>query len=154
MTSELTGDDLDAIQQRTEAFGSRGLYGYVINGIEYQGDWVHDIHRLLGEVDRLRVLAEEHRQSARHSHYDVEALLLERERMEGEAARLRAENTDQAGQIAAATELRKAWDILPEELDRAASDTHRRVLQQIRGCGALLAAALGLVQDREGQADA
>jgi len=54
MTSELTGDDLDAIQQRTDAFGSRGLYGYVINDIEYQGNWVHDIHRLLQEVDRLR----------------------------------------------------------------------------------------------------
>lgn len=108
---------------------------------------------LLQEVDRLRAVAEEHRQTARHAYYDVQALQLERERLEGEVARLRAENTAQAAQVAAATELRKAWDILPEELDRAASDTHRRVLQQIRGCGALLAAALGLVQDREGQAN-
>lgn len=49
----LTGEGLDAIQQRTDAHG-RGVYGYVINDIEYQGNWVHDIHRLLAEVDRLR----------------------------------------------------------------------------------------------------
>jgi chromosome segregation ATPase len=49
----LTDEDLDAIQQRTDAHG-RGIYGYVINDIEYQGNWVHDIRRLLAEVDRLR----------------------------------------------------------------------------------------------------
>jgi len=52
-TQPLTEEELDAIQQRTDTHG-RGLYGYVINDIEYQGNWVHDIHRLLGEVDRLR----------------------------------------------------------------------------------------------------
>ena len=50
----LTDDDLDAIQQRTDAYGRTGPYGYVINNIEYQGNWVHDIHRLLAEVGRLR----------------------------------------------------------------------------------------------------
>lgn len=64
---------------------------------------------LLREVDRLRSVAEEHRQTARHGYYDVQALQLERERLEGENARLRAENTAQAGQLAEIAELRRTW---------------------------------------------
>jgi len=45
---------------------------------------------LLQEVDRLRAVAEEHRQTARHAYYDVQALQLERERLEDEVDRLRA----------------------------------------------------------------
>ena len=100
MTSELTGDDLDAIQQRTDAFGSRGIYGYVINDIEYQGNWVHDIHRLLDEVDRLR---------ARLASFDFEDCVsigsqqVRIDALEDELSRLRAENTTQGvlGEIAA-----------------------------------------------------
>ncbi|MFG3340558.1 hypothetical protein [Glycomyces sp. NPDC048151] len=53
-TQPLTGEELDAIQQRTSAHGRGGIYGYVINDIEYQGNWVHDIRLLLAEVDRLK----------------------------------------------------------------------------------------------------
>lgn len=134
---------------------------------------------LLQEVDRLRAVAEEHRQSARHSHYDVEALLLERERMEGELSRLRAENTTQAGQLDAIQALRGRWAAVTEAEATPSWDISRRhehlaAWRQLQHCAQQLGdvidavaklqdhwnaattppSALGLVQDGKGQADA
>jgi len=145
MTSELTGDDLDAIQQRTDAFGSRGIYGYVINDIEYQGNWVHDIHRLLDEVDRLR---------ARLASFDFEDCVsigsqqVRIDALEDELSRLRAENTA----LAAAVDQFNSFPTKPGpgHWSRSYLMGYADAARDVRA----IAAALGLVQDREGQADA
>lgn len=145
MTSELTGDDLDAIQQRTDAFGSRGLYGYVINDIEYQGNWVHDIHRLLDEVDRLR---------ARLASFDFEDCVsigsqqVRIDALEDDLSRLRAENTA----LAAAVDQFNSFPAEPGpgHWSRSYLMGYADAARDVQA----IAAALGLVPDSEGQADA
>lgn len=122
---------------------------------------------LLRRVDRLRkelaestTLAEEHRQRSRHLLYDVQALQLERERLEDELSRLRAENTTQAERLDAVLELHRPVDHRGVQVcnDCTPLDV---LMQTMSGRGRRgvehpcpTRRALGLVQDREGQADA
>jgi hypothetical protein len=53
-TQPLTDDPLAGMRKRVAAYEGSDHYRYTVDGIEYDGHWVHDARRALAEVDRLR----------------------------------------------------------------------------------------------------
>jgi len=126
-------------------------------GLYLTTDAPHDMRALLDEVDRLR---------ARLASFDFEDCVsigsqqVRIDALEDEAARLRAENTAQAERIAAVAELHRPVNHRGMQACNACTSLDV-LMQTMSGRGRRgvehpcpTRRALGLVQDREGQADA